>query len=218
MHLFDKPGITVNVQKSVLVPGQEIYFLWFISNSVTMTVKLTTTKQIKMQNMGDMLLRRESCTLRDLSSFIWDIVAGEPGLSLTPLRYRSKHLKIEITKMLRARRGDYDAIFTLSHNAVNMYHGGFKIFTMTQNICYHLPLILNYNLMHHKWIGGNVEWLDHWWSLGTGRNFTYHCFGAKSSFSLQTLCTNVNSKHIRLHIDNTTAVMCVNKCGSIKNH
>ena len=60
-------GFVVHPEKSVLVPSQEIEYLGFIINSVTMTVRLTTEKKKKIFDLCQEVLLKESVYIKLVS-------------------------------------------------------------------------------------------------------------------------------------------------------
>ena len=56
-------GFTINYNKSQLVPSQEVCFLGFLINSVTMEVCMTPTKSAKLIQACQSLLGKESPTV-----------------------------------------------------------------------------------------------------------------------------------------------------------
>ena len=57
----------VHLEKSVFVPSQEIEYLGFIINSVTMTVRLTTEQKKKIFDLCQEVLLKESISIRLVS-------------------------------------------------------------------------------------------------------------------------------------------------------
>ena len=110
MILFDSLGLTVNVNKSVLVPTHEVEFLGIILNSVTMTATLPFRKKQHIEKQGLLLLGGE-VTLHALASFIGLAVASAPAVSLAPLTY--KYLEIIRNNGLFRSFGDYNSTVLL---------------------------------------------------------------------------------------------------------
>ena len=110
MTLFDPLGLTVNVNKSVLVPTHEVEFLGIILNSVSMTAILPFRKKERIKKQGLLLLGGE-VTLLALASFIGLAVASAPAVSLASLRY--KYLEIIRNNGLSRSFGDYTSTVLL---------------------------------------------------------------------------------------------------------
>lgn len=87
VQLFDSVGLAVNLNKSVLVPTQEIEFLGITLNSSNMTATLHSRKRNNSKEQGSLLLKGGT-SLHALAVFIGLTVASEPAMTLAPLRYR----------------------------------------------------------------------------------------------------------------------------------
>ena len=73
-------GFTIHIEKSMIVPKQEITFLGFIFNSISMTVTLTKDKKQKIFELCKNRLNNNILFIRDLASIIGNIVASFPGV------------------------------------------------------------------------------------------------------------------------------------------
>ena len=80
-------------------------------NSENMTVRLADRKKDKIKNIGLSLLARDEVSIRDLASFIGNVVAADSGVPLAPLRY--KQLEIVRNRALLTHKGNYDSLITL---------------------------------------------------------------------------------------------------------
>ena len=58
LSVFDSLGLTVNVEKSSMVPSRVIEFLGFVLDSEVMSVTLMEVKQVKIRELGGVLVRR----------------------------------------------------------------------------------------------------------------------------------------------------------------
>ena len=115
VHLFSKLGFIVHPEKSILKPTQEIEFLGFIINSLTMTVRLSASKSTKVQKACQDLLKSKHITVRDVAHVIGLSVSSLPAVQFGDLYYR----RLEINKItaLRQTQGDYDAVMNLSEHS-----------------------------------------------------------------------------------------------------
>lgn len=68
MQLFDSVGLTVNLNKSVLVPTQEIEFLGITLNSSNMTANLPSRRRNNIKEQG-LLIKGDTC-LHAVAAFI----------------------------------------------------------------------------------------------------------------------------------------------------
>lgn len=104
LGLFDSLGHMINVQKSVLVPAQEVEFLGIVRNSTAMTATLPSCRKDRIKESGRALLRGP-VTLHGLTSFIGLAVAFEPAVELAPVKYN--FLEIIRNRELARNKGNY---------------------------------------------------------------------------------------------------------------
>ena len=106
LNLFEKLGFVVHPEKSVLSPTQEITYLGFVINSVTMTVALTQDRKEKILTRVTHLLDKKSASIRELAKLIGMIVASFHGVMYGPLWYRG--MERDKNAALRDSKGDYE--------------------------------------------------------------------------------------------------------------
>ena len=99
----------------MLYPTQQIVFLGFQLNSVTMTISLTTEKAAKVKDACVALLHNLSPTIREVSQVLGLLTSSMPGVMYGPIHYRS--LDMNKTVALQGTRGNYDQPMTLSSSA-----------------------------------------------------------------------------------------------------
>ena len=96
----------VHPEKSVFVPSQEIEYLGFIINSVTMTVRLTTEKKKKIFDLCQEVLLKESVSIRLVSKLLGKFTSSFQAIKYGQLHYRNlERLK---TKALKINKNNFD--------------------------------------------------------------------------------------------------------------
>ena len=217
LRLFDSLGLTVNVKKSVLHPVQEIEFLGFLLNSQELSVKLTQRKIQKIYDMGKELYKKQSVTIRQLASFIGNLVAMEPAMKNAPLYY--KPLEIVRNEALKSYNGNYEAYICLSSETKTL------IDWWIQNIDSQFRKIETFRTFDFEVYSDAslTGWGGSFGSLTTGGLWGVEDLAhinilelKAALFTLKALCSHLSDKYIQLRMDNTTAVACVNNMGSIK--
>lgn len=88
VELFTNLGFTIHPDKSILKPTQEIEFLGFWINSLTMTVRLPTTKATKVQSACQELLDSNQATIRNVAHVLGVLVSSLPAVQYGALYYR----------------------------------------------------------------------------------------------------------------------------------
>ena len=82
-------GFTMNQKKSITVPCQKIVFFGFVVDSVAFMVFLTDEKIQKTICKATLLLRTQQVVVRDLASFIGNIINAFDAVYEAQLHYRS---------------------------------------------------------------------------------------------------------------------------------
>lgn len=215
LEFFYSLGLTINVQKSVLDPTQVVEFLGIVLNSVSMTATLPRRRREHIKAQGRLLLQA-GVTLHDLASFIGMTVASNPAVELAPLRY--KYLEILRNRELARNHGDYRANILLDSHARKLVTWWINnIDSQSRSLRSSSPQI---ELFSDACLTG--------WGATTGGTTTGgHWAQAELDhinvlelkailMGLHSLCRDDRDTHIRLRSDNTTAVACIDRGGSIK--
>ena len=80
VKLMDSLGLTVHLDKSVLIPCRQIVFLGFILCSQTMTVRLTTERMEQLTDCCLQIRNNNRCSIRHFARMIGKMVAAEQGV------------------------------------------------------------------------------------------------------------------------------------------
>ena len=217
LSLFRSLGFVVHPEKSVLTPSRQITYLGFIINSENMTVVATDEKKQKIMKTATKLLTEGSSTVRELAQFIGQVVACFAGVKFGPLWYRS--MERDKTRALKQNKGNFDSRVNFSEETRSEMRWWKKNIAASYN---HIDidnsnpdLILFTDASLTGW-GCSCE-------LGrTGGQWNHA--EAQSSInvlelkaallSLQSFVREKFNIHVRLMMDNTTAVACVSKMGT----
>ncbi len=217
-HLFDELGLTISIPKSVLMPVQRIEYPGFNLDSTNMSVTLTDKKKQKIWKMANKLIKCEKFLIRDLAAFIGNVVAAETGVWMAGLHY--KPLEIERNKALKLNAGNFDA--TMFMNTTISIELQWWIDTILDSIKYITPPDIDLTLFSdasNKGWGGHIEN-----GASTGGDWSatemkdhINVLELKAAFlTLQSFCSAMSNVYIKLMLDNTTAIACINKFGSVK--
>ena len=108
-------GFTIHPDKSIFEPKQEIEFLGFLLNSVSMTIRLPTAKASYVKKACVDLQCQTQLTIRELAHVIGLalLVSSLPGVQFGGLHYRQ--LEINKTAALQRNKGNYDATWWIQH-------------------------------------------------------------------------------------------------------
>ena len=112
INLLERLGFTLNYEKSMLMPCQQIRYLGFTIDSNHMKITLAEEKASVIVDECKKLHAAKTAKIRDVAKVIGIIVASFPGVEFGPLHYRT--LEGEKTRALQIHMGNYDAIMQIS--------------------------------------------------------------------------------------------------------
>ena len=214
VNLFTSLGFLVHPEKSVLVPTRKLKFLGFILDSERMIVSLTPERAGAIKEAAKRLLVKPNPTIRDHAEVIGKFVATFQGCLYGPLHYRQ--LESDKISALKKSQGDYDAPVTLSNLAQQDLHWWIQNIQNAKNSINHPnpTIILESDASNMGW--GAVHQ-----TKSTGGRWTHNeqqlhinALEMKDAFfALQTFCQDLRDQHVRVMIDNTTAVTYINNMG-----
>lgn len=73
--LFTDLGFVINVDKSCVIPAQQINFLGFVLDSVSITITLTDDKKAKVKSLCNQLLLKSHSTITELAQLVGTLVS-----------------------------------------------------------------------------------------------------------------------------------------------
>lgn len=215
ISMYSKLGFYIHPEKSKLHPAQEITYLGFILNSVSMTVKLTNAKASQIQLECNSTLKLRKITVREVARLLGLIISSFPGVMWGPLHYRQ--LEAEKINALTKAKGNFDALMQLSEAAKD------DISWWASNI------IDSFNVVSH----GNPQIQLHSDASKTGwggtcngvpcggpwtpseRELHINALEIKAAFfTLKCYDKQLSDKHVQINVDNTTAVSAINHMGT----
>ena len=215
MSLFDSVGLTINVQKSVLVPTQRVEFLGVLLDSSAMTVTLPVRIMDRSKNRVCYFLRPDTI-LFDLTSVFGLTVASDPAVKLAPIRY--KYLEIFKNRELARNHGDYKVKITLDVHARSLVNWWIHNITFQSKfLCSSSPqleLFADASLTGWGAAVGASRTGGHW--VNDELCHIIYLELKAILLGLQSLCRDCVHSHIRFCSDNITVVACLVRCGSMK--
>ncbi|XP_071127737.1 uncharacterized protein [Mytilus edulis] len=219
MKLFDSLGFTIHKEKSVVVPAQNIEFLGFSIDSVSMVVKLAPKKVANIVELCRTLLRKCFVTIREFAQLIGKLVASEHGVLYAPVFYKT--LEIQKDVELKLNKGNFDAKIILSNESkqcinwwIENIHNSYKpiVFKPPDRKIESDSSMLGYGALD---VTNNLT-LSGVWSLSE-RNKHINFLELKAAFlALKAFCCRTCNEHVQLFLDNTTAIKYLNKMGGRK--
>ena len=215
VQLVDSLGLVTHPDKSTFNPSQRLKFLGFILNSIDMTIRLTPEKAKGLQTACHTLLTSPSPTIRDLVRVIGKLVSSFPGVCYGPLYYRS--LERDKLNALRANRGNFDKNVALSFQAVAELEWWVDNVTESYNVLTRdsPSYTLTTDASNDGWgaVFGTRS-TGGLWAAHEAKNHINYLELLAVVLGLQVFCQSLRDTHIRLMIDNTTAVAVINHIGT----
>ena len=208
-------GFTINTEKSITTPSQQLCHLGFILNSDSMSINLSTDKIEKVKLMTQRFLRDKAFTIRSVAQLIGVLVSCFPGMAYGPLYYR--YLERDKSLALKRSRGDFEACMSLSIEARTELRWWLDNAGMCPTLLRrgNPDFTIQTDASNRGWgarlIGGNHTG-GRWSETELGEHI--NILELRASFlGLKSLGRGFNNCHIQLQIDNTTAVSYVQHMG-----
>ena len=221
--LLDELGFIIHPKKSILTPTHEITFLGFTINSTTMTVKPTTEKCDELAGLCRKLRNKPKPSIQNVASVVGKIVAIFPGAQYGPLHYRE--LEKDKSNALRLSRGDYNANMQLSGGArAELLWWEHYVHTVSLSLDKGpYQFCLSSDASGKGWgisdgpTDGGGKWNDLEKARAEENQINYLELWA-AFMALRAYCSEENNVHVKLDIDNTTAIAYINHMGGTKSH
>jgi len=209
-------GFTVNVEKLYeLVRVNEILYLGFTINSIAMRLELTVVKLEKIVSASKSLLAKHQPSVRDVAKITGLLVSAPPAVNYLEMHYRS--LKLCKTQTLSASL-DYDKTLSLSSQprsdlqwviAEHIIQCNGRLFKVPKIDFY---IQSDARLIGWGAVSGSLSASGRW-SQSESEHHINNLELLASFHSLQCYVSNLRSIHVRLAVDNSTAVAYINNWG-----
>ena len=219
VSLLDDLGLTPHPEKSVTVPTQVIEFVGFILNSQEMTVRLPPRKIKNIIKHCKDILKKDILTIRDFAQIIGKLVASEPGVQYAALYY--KPLEIQRDLELKLNKGDFDSHIILSQKSKDCLHWWIDNLTTAfrplerpqpSRVIESDSSLTGYGAYD---VTNDIEISGIWTNDDKEKHINY--LELKAAFlALKSICKDVNNEHVRLLLDNKTAIKYISSKGGRK--
>ena len=210
-------GFLVNIKKSHVTPTTRITYLGFEIDSVAMKLFLPISKISRIIQSCKNLLQNSNPTIREIAHVAGLIVSALPAVRYLQLHYRS--IGFYKSQILLAGR-DYD-----DHSCLDI-NSRFDLLWIIQNIATfngkvfqepEINLFVNSDASLTGWGAScNGQTTGGRWSLSESNNHINFLELLAAFLALQSFVSQSNI-HVRLKLDNTTAVSYINNIGGIRS-
>ena len=212
--LLERLGFFINYKKSVMQPSQQLTMLGFILDSTHMTVRPTLDKVIRVEGICSEFMVKPSFTIRELAKLIGTLVSSFPGVEYGQLHYREME-KLK-TKGLKMNKGNFEAkVNTTTPVRQELSWWIANIGKSLKQIDHGPPshgLKTDASLSGWGAVYGSIKTGGRWSDEESEQHINSLELKAVL-FGLQSLCHSIHNEHIRVQIDNSTAVCYVNAMG-----
>ena len=213
-NLLKNIGCVINLEKSCFLPTQNMEFLGFVVNAQAMTLLLPNSKVESIKSHCNYLLAFPEVSVRHLSQLIGKLTASIQAIFPAPLHYRHlQHLKHQA---LALRKG-YDATIPVSIEAREELHWWLDhLNAWNGRALLHPPpdIVIETDASRTGWgaICQVVRTGGLWSQME--RKLHIKCLELLAgAFALKSFTKNRLCVHVRLRMDNTSAVTYVNCLG-----
>ena len=216
--LLEKKGFVIHPSKSVFIPCQEITFLGFLLNSHEMTIRLTEEKISKLTVLiTNILSSANRVKIRMVTQVIGHMVASFPAVEFGLLYYRT--LEKDKSTALSAHKGNFEASMTISHQGkaeLNWWLTNLK--NSRKNFLTPIDMVLYSDASMTGWGAalGEQSTGGNWCQQETELHIKVLEMKA-AYFALKSFVSKLTGKHVKLMLDNSTAVFVITNMGTSHN-
>ena len=217
VSLLDKLGFFIHKDKSSFIPKQEIEYLGLILNSKDMTIRLTERRRLKLIQACNDIKSAKKVTIRQLSALIGSLVASFIAIPLGRIFYRN--LEKDKTEALKKSKGDWEQKVIVSKEGLLEIDWWLENNSSRTPINRGKPEVMITTDASKTGFGGVFldKTINGLWSFDE-QMLHINILEIKSVlFSLKIFAKDMFNKHVRIRVDNMTALHCINNMGSCKN-
>ena len=216
VQLMDSLGLTVQPQKSIFEPRQQIIFLGFLLCSVTMTVRLPPERRQEIVSICTNILIKHRVTIRKFSQLIGKLVATQQGVEYAPVFYKPLEKVKELE--LKKHKGNYNSFMTIPKHVVPVIKWWIQnVDASYKQISHGEPKLVLYSDSSKRGWGAYNETENirtgGEWSVTEQESHINILELRACQLTLHTFCRNVKNLHVRIYLDNTTSCCYINKLG-----
>ena len=220
LQLFDSLGFVAHPTKSEFIPKQEITFLGFVINSVTMTIALTPKRYDKVISFLQFIRdNAPRVKIRDVAKTLGYMVSSFPAIPFEAAHYR--WLEKDKIKALKASKGKFDKFMTLNVRALkniewwllNLPHSRANI----NRVPFDQTIYSDASLLGWGAAIGTLTTGGKW----SYKESQYHINALEllaAYFAIKSFQFQISNKHVRLMLDNSAAVCIINRKGTTHNN
>lgn len=219
MDLLSSLGFLLNCSKSQLTPAQSCRYLGFIFNSVHQSIAIPPTRREDLLKLTLHFSAKRKCRIRDFSSLVGSLISICPAVQYGLLYTKD----FERTKFLALSNSndDYSASMDIPSHLSDIFHWWIKIFSDPhQSNAIRSGLAVREIFSDASlsgWGASCGELRTHGWWSEEEKSCHINFLELKAVYyALQCFAPDLRDCEILLRVDNTTAIACINRFGSVQ--
>lgn len=217
VSLLQSLGFIINIEKSNFTPSTRGRYLGFVFDTKRLTLELPQEKRNRIVKWIDVLRPTKRCRIRKFARFLGILTSACPAI-----KYGWLYTKcFERQKFLALRRsqGDYEAYIEITQDIIDdmiWWRQNINSCNDLKNDSFELEIFTDASLS-----GWGVYCLGEkthgWWTdVDEGKHINILELKA-IHFGLKCFARNLKNCNVLIRTDNTTALACVNRMGSIQH-
>lgn len=217
--LIENLGFVINNEKSQLEPVTQISFLGFVIDSVVMKIFLPEVKVQKIVLACSKLISEPKPTVRQVAHVTGLLVSSFPAMNYLRLYYRS----IELCKsQALSKNNDFEELILLSPQALLDLEWVIKNISKVNGVYFGprpIDTVIECDASLAGWgaYSHGQPAQGRWSKLESSHHINYLELLA-AFYALQAFVANEHDVHVRLKLDNSTAIAYINNMGGIRSH
>ncbi|XP_031345505.1 uncharacterized protein LOC116177002 isoform X1 [Photinus pyralis] len=215
--LLESLGFIINKEKSCMAPQQVCEFLGFTINTVEMSIKIPDKKVEKLFKMVNNFSILNFCKIREFATLVGKLVSINPAMKFGWLHTRN----FERVKLLalNSHGENYDATMQIPSSLKDDFEWWRKNLSNSGNSLEKLQFDLEIfsDASNTGWgvCCKGLRTHGHW--SASEQSYHINLLELQAAFfGLKCFASNIKNKNIVCRIDNTTAIACINKMGSVQ--
>nr|CAH7764024.1 unnamed protein product [Callosobruchus chinensis] len=216
IEVLEKLGFIINYPKSSLIPKQNATYLGFLYNSSKMSISLPVNKQIRIKKLINKFQKKKTCIIRDFAKLVGTLVSCCSAIPYSWLYIKSFEREKYIA--LRANKDCYNAKMSLNAALVDDFIWWSSHVSFSKSLS---PPVFVLEIFSDASTTGwgifcNGQKTHGYWT-DRERSLHINCLELLAAiFGLKCFASEFSNSCILCRIDNTTAIACINRMGSVQ--
>ncbi|XP_011883675.1 PREDICTED: uncharacterized protein LOC105570834 [Vollenhovia emeryi] len=219
MDLLSSLGFLLNYKKSQLIPAQRCKYLGFIFDSVQQSVAIPQKRRRNLLRLMLSISNKRKCQIRSFARMIGSLISVCPAVQYGLLYTKA----LERTKLraLAYSRDSYSATMDIQFYLTEDFQWWIRVFQTQNKLISSVPgwqLVKFSRTLLYRGGGASCGKLrtHGWWSAEEKTSHINLLEFRAAFYALQCFAPDLRDCDVLLRIDNTTAIACINRFGSVQ--